>query len=71
MLLTAQRDVNRRLDADVHLLMSQLEDLNRRYAALGRRTAGLQVVAASSPPHLRSCLFSFVCFFSVILPARN
>jgi hypothetical protein len=42
-LLAAQRDVNRGLDRDVHTLMAQLEDLNRRYAALGRRTAGLQV----------------------------
>ncbi len=43
MLLQAQRDVNRGLDKDVHDLMGQLEDLNRRYAALGRRTASLQV----------------------------
>ena len=42
-LLAAQRDVNRGLDNDVHTLMAQLEDLNWRYAALGRRTAGLQV----------------------------
>ena len=49
-LLAAQRDVNRGLDRDVHVLMAQLEDLNRRYAVLGRRTAGLQV-----PPHLFTC----------------
>jgi hypothetical protein len=49
-LLTAQRDVNRGLDRDVHVLMAQLEDLNRRYAVLGRRTAGLQV-----PPRLFTC----------------
>lgn len=41
-LLDAQRNVNRELDKDVHALMAQLEDLNRRYAALGRRTASLQ-----------------------------
>lgn len=48
MLLSAQRNVNRGLDNDVHKLMAQLEDLNRRYAALGRRTAGLQVTSVSA-----------------------
>lgn len=50
MLLAAQRDVNRGLDNDVHKLMAQLEDLNRRYASLGRRTAGLQARAAATRP---------------------
>lgn len=49
MLLQAQRDVNRGLDKDVHDLMGQLEDLNRRYAALGRRTASLQVWQPPAP----------------------
>ncbi len=31
MLLAAQKDVNRVLDAEVRKLMAQLEDLNRRY----------------------------------------
>ena len=46
-LLAAQRDVNRGLDNDVHKLMAQLEDLNRRYIVLGRKTAGLQVALPS------------------------
>ncbi len=50
MLLAAQRDVNRGLDNDVHKLMAQLEDLNRRYASLGRRTSGLQARAAATRP---------------------
>lgn len=57
-LLAAQRDVNRGLDRDVHVLMAQLEDLNRRYAVLGRRTAGLQVPQRSFdvPVHVPSVL---------------
>lgn len=43
MLLAAKGEINRNLDKDVHRLMGQLEDLNRRYAVLGRRTATLQV----------------------------
>lgn len=43
MLLAAKGEINRNLDKDVHKLMGQLEDLNRRYAVLGRRTATLQV----------------------------
>ena len=31
MLLAAQKDVNRVLDAEVRKLMAQLEDLNQRY----------------------------------------
>ena len=33
MLLAAQKDVNRVLDAEVRKLMAQLEDLNQRYVA--------------------------------------
>jgi hypothetical protein len=46
MLLAAKEEVNRGLDGDVHKLMSQMEDMNRRYASLGRRTSTLQVTSS-------------------------
>ncbi len=50
MLLAAQKDVNRVLDAEVRKLMAQLEDLNRRYVTQVR---ALIVLGFCSVAHVR------------------
>jgi hypothetical protein len=50
MLLAAQKDVNRVLDAEVRKLMAQLEDLNQRY--VNQVCASAEGMTGSLPEHL-------------------